>query len=125
MSSSWFTPLRSDTRANCPEASAVPIDSGRTAGQRHQDWRTAEGTDEGIDRQIPKTLSRWSGQPGSTQKTHVSFGRSQRLWFRRMIALDNCLWNSPWPPGETIRASTESLPADWPARVTLLGSPPN
>jgi hypothetical protein len=34
-------------------------------------------------------------------------------------------WNSLREPGETRWESTDRPPADWPAMVTLCGSPPN
>ncbi len=34
-------------------------------------------------------------------------------------------WNRPREPGDTKWASTDRPPADWPAMVTLYGSPPN
>jgi hypothetical protein len=75
---------------------------GGLARQRHQEWRTAERhTDEGIDRQIPKTLSQLVGATGLRSKDSPSATAiASRCWLSANDSLSTiALWNSPWPPG--------------------------
>ena len=99
----------------------LAVDDARDRGAR-------EGVDE-VRRPArgAGTCAVWSGHPTLAAKASPAASAS---------ASDSCVsanaplctiarWKSPREPGETRWASTDRPPADWPAIVTLCGSPPN
>ena len=126
-SSSWVMPLMTGTRANCPRARAVPIDWVSTVPSTTPGISTPKLLTRSLTGALRRHAALWSGQPTavanvSPAASAVASGR----WFRANVPLCTMArWKSPRAPGETIWARTDRPPADWPAMVTLRGSPPN
>ena len=98
----------------------LAVDDARDARRREASTRSSTGhaaqTRRGLVRATRLCGERLAGRLGVGERLLVQGERA---------ALTIARWNSPREPGDTRCASTDTPPADWPAIVTLRGSPPN
>ena len=121
-------PLRTGTRANCPRGQRRSDRLGEHRAVDDAGDLDAEVADQVADRHAAQALPR-SGpgsRPGVANVSPAASAVASGRWFSANVPLCTIArWNSPRAPGETSWASTDRPPADWPAMVTLCGSPPN
>ncbi len=128
-SSSWLMPLRIGTRANRPPGQRCPDRLGEDlAVDDARDRCAREVVDEVGDRHLAQARCGLilAAHMVAANVCPAAFASARDCWVSANAPLWTIArWKSPREPREIRWASTERPPADWPAIVTLRGSPPN